>query len=72
MGDFSAKYWKEWRLAVMLWLIGVAGAFAYMNAWPEKTGVNNFMMLAAAVVGIWALVDPLLHPWLIRRGFRRT
>ena len=71
MSEISPEYWKQWRLGAVLWLIGVAGAFAYLHAWPEKTGVNTFLMLASAAVGIFALVDPLLHPWFIRRGLRR-
>ncbi len=71
MIGFSAKYWRQWRLGVLLWLIGVAGAFFYLEAWPEKQGVNSFLMLCAAAVGVFALVDPFLHPWLIKRGYRR-
>lgn len=71
MSGFSTRYWQEWRLGVMVWLVGVAGAFAYLSAWPEKTGVNSFLMAAAAVVGICAMLDPFLHPLLVRRGLRR-
>jgi hypothetical protein len=72
MNGRSAKYWKEWRQGVLIWLAGVAGAFFYLSSFPEKTDVNDFLMYTSAVVGICAMIDPLLHPWLIKRGLRRT
>jgi hypothetical protein len=72
MGNVSNLYWKEWRLGVTVWLLGVAGAFIYANTWPEKGNVNDFLMFMSAIVGVIAFVDPFLHPWLIRRGLRRA
>jgi hypothetical protein len=72
MNELSAKYWKEWRLGVVIWLVGVGGAFAYISGFPDKTDVNDFLMYTSAVVGICAMIDPLLHPWLIKRGLRRA
>jgi formate-dependent nitrite reductase membrane component NrfD len=72
MGNISGKYWKEWRIGVVIWLIGVAGAFAYLNTWPEKGNVNDFLMFMSAIVGVCAFIDPFLHPWLIRRGLRKA
>jgi hypothetical protein len=72
MNQLTAQYWKEWRLGVIVWLIGVAGAFAYAGVFPDKTSINDFLMFASAVVGVCAMVDPMLHPWLIKRGLRRA
>jgi hypothetical protein len=68
----SDKYWREWRLGVVVWLLGVAGAFLYIGAWPDKGDVNDFLMFMSAAVGLYAMLDPFLHPWLIRRGLRKA
>lgn len=72
MSNTSNNYWRQWRQGVMVWLIGVAGAFTYLQLFPERTGVNDFLMASSALVGICAFIDPLLHPWLLRRGLRRA
>jgi len=72
MRRLTPKYWREWRQGVMIWLIGVAGCFTYLHLFPEKQGVNQFLMLASGVFGVLAAIDPLLHTWLIRHGLRST